>query len=62
MQLQRDKLEAEKKAITDEEDRERKDIMRHISKNFKYFLLSDRFQEISDFLEEKRKRRNCLRI
>ena len=57
LQLQRDKLEAEKKAITDEEDRERKDIMRHISKNFKYFLLSDRFQEISDFLEEKRKKK-----
>ena len=57
LQLQRDKLEAEKKAITDEEDRDRKDIMRHISKNFKYFLLSDRFQEISDFLEEKRKKK-----
>lgn len=36
---------------------QRKDIMRHISKNFKYFLLSDRFQEISDFLEEKRKKK-----
>ena len=60
LQLQRGKLEAEKKAITDEEDRERKDIMRHISKNFKYFLLSDRFQEISDFLEEKRKKKESM--
>ena len=57
LQLQRDKLESEKKTILDNQERERKDVMRHVSKNFKYYLLSDRFQEISDFLEEKRKKK-----
>jgi len=57
LQLQRDGLNAEKKNIQDDEERERRDITRHISKNFKYFLLSDRFKNISDFLEEKRKKK-----
>lgn len=57
LQLQRDKLEAEKKGITDTQERERQEVMHHVSKNFKYFLLSDRFGEISEFLEEKRKKK-----
>ncbi len=54
LQLQRDNLETEKNNIQSNIDRETNDIMRHVSKNFKYYLLSDRFKEISDFLEEKR--------
>lgn len=57
LQLQRDKLEDEKKNIQENEERERRDVMHHVSKNFKYYLLSDRFVEISDFLEEKRKKK-----
>ena len=57
LQLKRENLELEKRSITDEQERERQDVMRHVSKNFKYFLLSDRFGEISEFLEEKRKKK-----
>lgn len=57
LQLQRDNLEAEKKNIQEDEERERNDVTHHVSKNFKYYLLSDRFKEISDFLEEKRKKK-----
>ena len=57
LQLQRDKLEAEKKSIQEIEERDRRDVTHHVSKNFKYYLLSDRFKEISDFLEEKRKKK-----
>ncbi len=57
LQLQRDNLEGEKNGIKKDEERESDDIMRHVSKNFKYYLLSDRFKEVSDFLEEKRKKK-----
>lgn len=57
LQLKRENLEMEKRGITDEQKRERQDVMHHVSKNYKYFLLSDRFVEISDFLEEKRKKK-----
>lgn len=57
LQLQRDNLENEKKNIQDAEERERRDVTHHVSKNFKYYLLSEHFAEISDFLEEKRKKK-----
>lgn len=57
LQLRRDKLDTDRRGITDTQKRERQDVMRHVSKNYKYFLLSDRFGEISDFLEEKRKKK-----
>ena len=57
LQLQRDKLNSDKDNIIESDKREKKDIMHFVSKNFKYYLLSDRFQEISDFLEEKRKKK-----
>ena len=57
LQLQRDNLEAEKRNIIAAEAREQREVMHHVSKNFKYYLLSDRFEEISDFLEEKRKKK-----
>lgn len=57
LQLQRGNLESEKKNIQEDEERERNDVTHHVSKNFKYYLLSDRFKEISDFLEEKRKKK-----
>lgn len=57
LQLQRNNLESEKKNIQDAEKRERRDMTRHVSKNFKYYLLSEHFAEISDFLEEKRKKK-----
>ena len=57
LQIQRDKLTSDKNNIIEDEEREQKEIMHFISKNFKYYLLSDRFKEISDFLEEKRKKK-----
>lgn len=57
LQLKRTSLEKDKSIIAETEKRERQEVMHHISKNFKYYLLSDRFDEISDFLEEKRKKK-----
>lgn len=57
LQLQRDNLEGEKKSIQGIQSRDNQDILRFVSKNFKYYLLSERFEEISDFLEDKRKKK-----
>ena len=57
LQLQRDNYEKEKNNILEGQNREKQEISRHISKNFKYYLLSERFQQISEFLEEKRQKK-----
>ena len=57
LQLQRSGLESEQYSIADEKKRELRDVMHHVSKDFKYYLLSDQFETISDFLEEKRKKK-----
>lgn len=57
LQLQRDVLEGEKKQIEDNLVKMKQEILRYSTKNFKYYLISDRFKEISDFLEEKRKKK-----
>lgn len=57
LQLQRSGLESEQYTIADEKKRELRDVMHHVSKDFKYYLLSDQFETISDFLEEKRKKK-----
>lgn len=57
LQLQRENCEKEKSNIVERQLREKQEICQYISKNFKFYLLSDRFQEISEFLEEKRKKK-----
>lgn len=57
LQLKRENLENEKNNIVVSQEKEKQDLCRYISKNFKFYLLSDRFQEISEFLEEKRKKK-----
>lgn len=57
LQMQRDMLELQKSQITTDLQKKKQEILRFVTKNFKYFLISDRFQEISDFLEEKRKKK-----
>lgn len=57
LQIQRDILNNEKLQIEDSLARIKQEILRFTTKNFKYYLIKDRFQEISDFLEEKRKKK-----
>lgn len=57
LQVQRESFEKEKNSIIENQEREKQEICRYISKNFKVYLLSDKFQEISEFLEEKRKKK-----
>lgn len=57
LQLQRDNLETEKAGIQNNQTRENQDVLHFISKKFKYYLMSDRLDEISEFLEEKRKKK-----
>ncbi len=57
LQLQRESFEKEKSNIFENQQREKQEICQYISKNFKYYLLSGRFQEMSEFLEEKRKKK-----
>lgn len=57
LQFQRENFEKEKNNIIENQEKEKQEICRYISKNFKFYLLSDRFQEMSEFLEEKRKKK-----
>ncbi|MCM1232545.1 MAG: AAA family ATPase [Ruminococcus flavefaciens] len=57
LQLKRENLEKEKGNIVESQEREKQEICKLISKNFKYYLLSERLPEISQFLEEKRKKK-----
>lgn len=57
LQIQRNLLEEQKKQINDGLIEKKRETLRFINKNFKYYLISDKFAEISDFLEEKRKKK-----
>ena len=57
LQIQRGLLEDQQKQINDSIENKKQDTMRFINKNFKYYLIADRFEEISSFLEEKRKKK-----
>ncbi len=57
LQIQRGLLEEQKKQINDSLNEKKKETLHFINKNLKYYLISDKFDEISDFLEEKRKKK-----
>lgn len=57
LQIQRSLLEDKKIQINKSLISKKQETLRFISKNYKYYLISDKFEEISDFLEEKRKKK-----
>ena len=57
LQNERDRLEKELIDNKEKQLKEKDTILKHISKNFKYYLMSKHFSEIGRMLEEKRKKR-----
>lgn len=57
LQIQRELLEEQKKQINASINKMKHDTLSFVNKNLKYYLVSDKFGEISDFLEEKRKKK-----